>query len=63
MKRNPDYIDFMSHLIKAEEAGTLEVPDLVANANLMVIAGSETTATILSGATYFMRMSIPLPSD
>lgn len=54
MTRNPDYIDFMSHLIKAEKAGKLTVPDLVANANLMVIAGSETTATILSGATYFM---------
>lgn len=54
MTRDPDYIDFMSHLIKAEEAGKLTVPDLVANANLMVIAGSETTATILSGATYFM---------
>ena len=52
--REPDYVDFMSHLLKAEEAGRLTIPDLVANANLMVIAGSETTATILSGAIYFL---------
>jgi len=52
--REPEYVDFMSHLLKAEEAGRLTIPDLVANANLMVIAGSETTATILSGTTYFL---------
>lgn len=52
--RNPEYIDFMSHLLQAEEKGKLQIPDLVANANLMVIAGSETTATILSGTTYYL---------
>lgn len=52
--RNPEYIDFMSHLLQAEEKGRLTIPDLVANANLMVIAGSETTATILSGTTYYL---------
>ena len=54
MTRNPDYVDFMTHLIQAQEKGRLELPDLVANANLMVIAGSETTATILSGTTYHL---------
>lgn len=52
--RNPEYVDFMSHLLQAEEKGKLAIPDLVANANLMVIAGSETTATILSGTTYYL---------
>lgn len=52
--QNPDYIDFMSHLIQAEEKGKLTTPDLVSNANLMVIAGSETTATILSGTIYYL---------
>lgn len=52
--QHPDYIDFMSHLIQAEEKGHLTAPDLVANANLMVIAGSETTATILSGTVYYL---------
>jgi cytochrome P450 len=52
--RNPEYVDFMSHLLLEEEKGSLTIPDLVANANLMVIAGSETTATILSGTTYLM---------
>lgn len=51
---HPDYIDFMSHLLQAEEKGDLTMPDLVANANLMVIAGSETTATILSGTIYYL---------
>lgn len=51
---HPDYIDFMSHLLQAEEKGHLTLPDLVANANLMVIAGSETTATILSGTIYYL---------
>jgi cytochrome P450 len=53
-QQHPDYIDFMSHLIQAEEKGKLTTPDLVANANLMVIAGSETTATILSGTVYYL---------
>lgn len=53
-QQHPDYIDFMSHLIQAEEKGKLTTPDLVANANLMVIAGSETTATILSGTIYYL---------
>ncbi|KAJ5917472.1 Averantin hydroxylase [Penicillium verhagenii] len=53
-QQHPDYIDFMSHLIQAEEKGHLTDPDLVANANLMVIAGSETTATILSGTVYYL---------
>lgn len=53
-QQHPDYIDFMSHLLQAEEKGKLTTPDLVANANLMVIAGSETTATILSGTVYYL---------
>ena len=52
--RNPEYVDFMSHLLVEEEKGNLTIPDLVANANLMVIAGSETTASILSGTTYLL---------
>ncbi|KAI9681735.1 MAG: hypothetical protein M1822_007087 [Bathelium mastoideum] len=56
--RNPEYVDFMSHLLIEEEKGNLTIPDLVANANLMVIAGSETTATILSG-TLFLLLKHP----
>lgn len=54
MTRNPDYVDFMTHLIQAKEKGQLALPDLVTNANVIVIAGSETTATILSGTTYHL---------
>lgn len=32
----------------------MDLGKLVANANILVIAGSETTATLLSGVTYFL---------
>lgn len=32
----------------------LSVPELASNANSIIIAGSETTATLLSGATYLL---------
>lgn len=52
--RSPDYIDFMSHLIQAEQKGDLTEQDLISNAQVLVVAGSETTATLLSGATYYI---------
>lgn len=37
-----------------EEQPAMPLPELVANANLFIIAGSETTATLLSGVTYLL---------
>ena len=54
LQRSPDYTDFMTHLIAAHEKGALDIAELDVNARLLVIAGSETTATLLSGATYFL---------
>ncbi|OJD38810.1 cytochrome p450 [Diplodia corticola] len=52
--RNPEYTDFMTHLIAAQEKGQLIQEDLHSNAPVIVVAGSETTATLLSGATYYL---------
>lgn len=43
--------DFFSHLIKS---GRLSASGLVANADTLIIAGSETTATTLCGLTWFL---------
>jgi len=52
--RSPEYTDFLTHLIQAEDKGQLDFEDLLANAEILVIAGSETTATLLSGVTYYI---------
>ena len=53
-ERSPTYTDFMTHLLQAEEKGALEMGDLDSNARVLIVAGSETTATLLSGATWFL---------
>lgn len=53
-ERRPEYTDFMTHLIAAEEKGQLNPKDLNSNSLVFVVAGSETTATLLSGATYYL---------
>ncbi|KFA77429.1 hypothetical protein S40288_03084 [Stachybotrys chartarum IBT 40288] len=50
----PEYTDLMTHFLQAEEKGLLVEKDLVNNAQVFVVAGSETTATLLSGATYYI---------
>lgn len=53
-ERTPSYTDFMTHLIQAEQKGQLEIQDLNVNAMIIIAAGSETTATLLSGVTYYL---------
>jgi cytochrome P450 len=53
-ERQLDYTDLMSGLIDAEQKGLLHQQDLVSNAPILVLAGSETTATSLSGTTYYL---------
>lgn len=43
--------DFFSHLLKS---GKLQEDELVGNADVLLIAGSETTASTLTGLTYFL---------
>ncbi|KAF2962997.1 hypothetical protein GQX73_g10576 [Xylaria multiplex] len=48
--------DFMQGLIGDGEKTGMDFGRLVQNANLLIIAGSETTATLLTAATYFLTM-------
>lgn len=56
--RNPaayDRRDFMDSMLRDREGkNRLSEPELEANSNILIIAGSETTATVLSGATYWL---------
>ncbi|KAI0490527.1 putative cytochrome P450 monooxygenase [Xylaria cf. heliscus] len=46
--------DFLEGLLRKKEELKLDQSRLTMNAVLLIIAGSETTATLLSGATYFL---------
>lgn len=48
----PDYIDAL--MTKKEGVEPLSQTEIIENAALVLIAGSETTATALSGATYLL---------
>jgi len=48
--------DFFTHVLKNNGIGekALTRPEMVSNSILLMVAGSETTATLLSGATYLL---------
>ncbi|PNP51058.1 hypothetical protein THARTR1_08286 [Trichoderma harzianum] len=46
--------DFMEVMIKKDGAMKFSYPELIDNASILIIAGSETTATTLSGVTYLL---------
>ncbi|KAI1799559.1 putative cytochrome P450 [Daldinia bambusicola] len=46
--------DFVEGLIKQQDKGKLSFMQVAANSNTLIIAGSETTATLLSGAVYLL---------
>ncbi|KAF6811209.1 cytochrome p450 [Colletotrichum sojae] len=46
--------DLIEGLLRKKDELNLSFPQLVANSNTLVIGGSETTATLLSGVTYFL---------
>ncbi|KAH7035828.1 cytochrome P450 [Microdochium trichocladiopsis] len=49
--------DFMESMIRKDGNSVLSMPEIVDNASILIIAGSETTATALSAATYFLGSS------
>ncbi|OTB20736.1 hypothetical protein K445DRAFT_313217 [Daldinia sp. EC12] len=53
-RERPDLIDM---LVKKRGDLGMDFQTLVGNANLLIVAGSETTATLLSGATYLLTMN------
>ncbi|CAG7558796.1 unnamed protein product [Fusarium equiseti] len=46
--------DFMSYILRYNDERGMSRPEILENSSLLIIAGSETTATLLSGATYFL---------
>ncbi|KAL4980880.1 cytochrome P450 [Aspergillus desertorum] len=59
----PDFVDSMlrsrsrSHSDQEKTQGALTDSEIEANSNILIIAGSETTATLLSGTTYWILRS------
>ncbi|KAI1476985.1 putative cytochrome P450, partial [Daldinia eschscholtzii] len=46
--------DFIEGLVKQKNEGKMEFMQIAANSSTLIIAGSETTATLLSGAVYLL---------
>ncbi|KAI2629509.1 cytochrome P450 ClCP1 [Hypoxylon sp. NC1633] len=46
--------DFLEGLIKKQKEGKLDLMKLVTNSNILIVAGSETTATLLCGACFYL---------
>ncbi|KAJ2983124.1 hypothetical protein NUW58_g6303 [Xylaria curta] len=54
-KKQPDRGDFMDFMLRSRgQPHEMKDDELASNADLIMLAGSETTATLLSGATYWL---------
>ncbi|KAI1770481.1 cytochrome P450 [Hypoxylon cercidicola] len=54
-RKQADRGDFMDYIMRSRgQAHELTDPELIANSDLLMVAGSETTATLLSGVTYWL---------
>jgi cytochrome P450 len=49
-----DHPDFMSYILRHSDHKGLTVDEMGENANILIVAGSETTATLLSGVTFWL---------
>ncbi|POS81759.1 hypothetical protein EPUL_005673, partial [Erysiphe pulchra] len=47
-------LDFMSQMLRYNNENGMTIPEIEANSAVLIIAGSETIATLLSGLTYFL---------
>jgi cytochrome P450 len=54
---NTEREDFMSYILRHNDEKGLSAGEIVENANILIIAGSETTATQLSGTTFQLLMN------
>ncbi|KAK4938717.1 hypothetical protein LTR10_020900 [Elasticomyces elasticus] len=57
LQQNVDRKDFTSYILRHNDEKGMSVREIEVNANLLIIAGSETTATLLSGATYYLSLN------
>ncbi|KAL2261273.1 hypothetical protein VTK26DRAFT_4494 [Humicola hyalothermophila] len=46
--------DFMSYILRHNDDKGMSTGEVIENANVLIIAGSETTATLLSGTTFYL---------
>ncbi|KAJ4251357.1 hypothetical protein NW762_011338 [Fusarium torreyae] len=46
--------DFMSYILRHNDDKGLSKAEIIENASTLIVAGSETTATLLSGTTYYL---------
>ncbi|KAL5611271.1 hypothetical protein FOBRF1_007388 [Fusarium oxysporum] len=53
---NTDRPDFMDTMVRKEGALKMSLDEVQAHANVLILAGSESTATTLSGTTYLLCM-------
>ena len=49
-----DHPDFLSHIIKNKDGVSMPIQELYANSTLIVLAGSESTASGLAGITFHL---------
>ncbi|KAL5356335.1 cytochrome P450 monooxygenase [Aspergillus floccosus] len=54
MKLDGERHDLIEGLLRKKDEMDLDMDQIEANANILLIGGSETTATLLSGVTYFL---------
>ena len=54
-RKQPDRGDFMDHMMRSRgQPHEMTDDELVVNSDLIMVAGSETTATLLTGTTYYL---------
>jgi len=54
IERKTDRSDFMTYIMRHNDERGMSVGEIEASANAIIIAGSETTATLLSGVTWYL---------
>ncbi len=54
MELGHDRPDLIEGLLKKKDEWNMDLQRLQANTSILIIGGSETTATLLSGVTYFL---------
>ncbi|TVY50201.1 Cytochrome P450 monooxygenase aclL [Lachnellula cervina] len=54
---NGERKDFLSYILRHNDEKGMSYPEILGNSETFIVAGSETTATLLSGLTYYLSQS------
>ncbi|KAL2007703.1 hypothetical protein VTN00DRAFT_7685 [Thermoascus crustaceus] len=54
MQKPTERPDFMSYILRHNDEKGMTKPEIEATVSILILAGSETTATLLSGCTYYL---------